>query len=368
MKNACLVWNNGKNNAFDGGVTSVTDTFRLGGYIFDEVRILLNSDEKKLLTAVGDLQSIYDNVVVITDKSYLLYAKTTLSTMLGEENFQGTVSGAGIFTKNEKSLILISANESEGGIGYVKSTCLPYLQRKYGLKLDRTVIRAVGANEQHVKNLLIKAQAIDGGKMRYFHTRKFDEDVIEILYDENVSKRIADDVLRVFAEGLDESVYALDDTPLDKQLVQLLKLRLRKISVAESFTGGGIAKRIVSVSGASEVYFEGLNTYNELSKIKRLGVNEYTLKSFGAVSDQTAYEMAAGLIATGNCDISIATTGLAGPATDRSMLPVGLCYVAIGTKESVYVYRYKFDGTREEITEKAINYALFLAYKQLKNM
>lgn len=366
MKNACVVWKNDKNSSFERGINSVTDAFRLGGYLFDEMRILLNTDEKRLLSAVEDLQGAYENVVVITDA--LIYAKTALSTLFGEESFQGTVSGAGIFSRQSKSVFVVSANDSDSGIGYIKTTCLPYLERKYGAKLDRTVIRTVGANEQHVKNLLLKAQNIDGGKMRYFHTRKYDEDVVEILYDENVSKRIADDVLRVFADGLEESVYALDDTPLAQQLVRLLKLRMRKISVAESFTGGGVAKRIVSVSGASEVYFEGLNTYNEYSKVKRLGVNEYTLQSFGAVSDQTAYEMAAGLIATGNCDISIATTGLAGPATDRSMLPVGLCYVAIGTKERVFVYRYKFDGTREEITEKAINYALFLAYKQLKNM
>ena len=368
MRNACVVWNNGKNNAFTGGIDLTIDTFRVGGYIFDEIRILLSSDEKTLLSALSGLQTAYDNVVVVTDKARLPYAKTTISQMFGEDGFQGTTHGNGIFTKNEKSVFLVSDCEDETGIAYIKNTCFPYLERKYSMRLDRTVIRSVGANEQHVKNLLLKAQTIDNGKMRYFHKRKFDEDVIEILYDENVPKRLADDVLRVFADGLNESVYALDDTTLEKQLVQLLKLRSRKISVAESFTGGGIAKRIVSVSGASEVYFEGLNTYNERSKIKRLGVNEFSLQSFGAVSDQTAYEMAAGLIATGDCDISIATTGLAGPKTDRSTLPIGLCYVAIGTKESVYVYRYKFDGTREEITEKAINYALFLAYKQLKNM
>ncbi len=368
MKNACLVWNNDKNSAFEEGVKSVMDAFRLGGCDFDEVRILLQGDEKKFTTAVTELRSAYENLVIVTGKGYLLYAKTVLATVIGEEHFQGTASGAGIFTSKEKTTFLLAGCALENGVGYVKTTCIPYLERKYATRLDRTVIRCIGANEQHVKNLLIKAKAIDGGKMRYFHTRKFDEDVVEILYDENVSKKVADDVLRVFADGLDESVYALDDTPLAEQLVRLLKLRLRRISVAESFTGGGIAKKIVSVSGASEVYYEGLNTYNEASKMQRLGVSEYTLKSFGAVSDQTAYEMAAGLIATGNCDISIATTGLAGPKTDRTMLPVGLCYVAIGTKESVYVYRYKFDGTREEITEKAINYALFLAYKQLKNM
>jgi nicotinamide mononucleotide (NMN) deamidase PncC len=75
-----------------------------------------------------------------------------------------------------------------------------------------------------------------------------------------------------------------------------------------------------------------------------------------------------GLISTGDCDISIATTGLAGPKSDRSGLPVGVCYIAVGTKEKVFVYRYKFDGTRQDITETAINYALYLAYKHLKSM
>jgi nicotinamide mononucleotide (NMN) deamidase PncC len=78
--------------------------------------------------------------------------------------------------------------------------------------------------------------------------------------------------------------------------------------------------------------------------------------------------MAAGLISSGNCDISIATTGLAGPKSDRTELPVGLCYIAVGTREKVYVSRYRFDGDRKTITETAINYALFLAYRVLKDM
>lgn len=236
------------------------------------------------------------------------------------------------------------------------------------MNTDKTEIRSIGAKEEQIKALIARAQAIDGGKVEYRHIRRYSEDVIELNYAEDISRRLSEDVLRIFAEGLEESIYALDGTALPAQLVWLLKLRDKKISVAESFTGGGIARKITSVSGASEVYFEGLNTYSELSKIKRLGVSEYTLKTFGAVSEQTAYEMAAGLMATGDCDICITTTGLAGPNTDRSNLPVGLCYIAVGTQERVFVYRYKFDGSREEITETAINYALFLAYKQLKNM
>lgn len=367
MKNACVVLNNGRNDFSPSDILSVTERFRSGGYAFVETRVLVCAEDKKIKNALCGLKEEYENFLVLTNAEQYAAVENILSGLFQQQTFQ-TATGTGIFGDGQKTLFLLSKTHSDGTSKYVQETCLPFLDRKYGVRRDKLVIRAVGANETRVESLIARAEEIAQGKINCFHTRKFDEDVVEIVYGENVSKMLADDVLRIFAEGLSDTVYALDDTPLAKQLVQLLKIRGRKISVAESFTGGGIAKRIVSVSGASEVYFEGLNTYDEVSKIKRLGVSEYTLKTVGAVSDQTAYEMAAGLIATGDCDVSIATTGLAGPNTDRSMLPVGLCYIAVGTKERVFVYRYKFDGDRETITETAINYALFLAYKQLKNM
>ena len=123
---------------------------------------------------------------------------------------------------------------------------------------------------------------------------------------------------------------------------------------------------MVEIPGISEVYFEGLNTYSNKSKIERLGVKEETLEKYGAVSAQTAYEMAYGLLETGNCNISIATTGIAGPKSDGTKKPVGLLYIAVGTEEHVSVYEYNLKGTRLSITETAINIALFLAFKKLK--
>ena len=70
---------------------------------------------------------------------------------------------------------------------------------------------------------------------------------------------------------------------------------------------------------------------------------------------------------TGDCDIALSTTGIAGPYSDDSNKPVGLNYIAIGTKEGVHVYKYELKGNREEITETAKNTALFLTIKTLKN-
>ena len=232
----------------------------------------------------------------------------------------------------------------------------------------QAIIRTMGANATCIETLVDELNALGKNYARSQHVRAHDEDILTITYNHDTPKMLVDDLLRRCVEELDESIYAMVDCTLEEQLVSLLKIRGRTLSVAESFTGGGIAQRITSVSGASAVYFEGINAYNSMAKVKRLGVSPQTLAKFGAVSEQTAYEMVAGLLRTGDCSLAIATTGLAGPNTDDSGLPVGLCYIAIGSMERIRVYQYHFDGTREEITKKAINYALYLAYKQLRDL
>lgn len=367
MKNVCIILTK-KVTTCDANASAVSDAFIMGGYPFDEIRILPQENEQRIRETVAALKKEADLVLLLSDKTALPLAKRYISDCFSEDSIQNSFGAAGIYCDQNTILLLLSADETETGVGYVKNACIPYLQRQSGVRYDKLTLRAVGANEERVEGLLAQARMMSGGRIRFARVRKYDEDILEITYDSNASKMLIDDVLRLFAEGLGDTVYAFDDIPLEEQLVNALKVRGKRISVAESFTGGGIARRITSVPGASEVYFEGLNTYNEKAKIQRLGVTEYTLKTLGAVSDQTAYEMAYGLLNTGNCDVAVATTGLAGPKSDRSMQPVGLCYLAVGTKEKIRVYRYIFDGDRKEITEKAINYALFYAYRQVKDL
>ena len=346
---------------------SLMRIFRKNGVVFNETRVFSYDFDEACKGSFTALKKDFDLVVVVAEKICISAVLQSVTGVYAENSYQNAGNGIGAFCDKEKLLFLLPLS-SDNTVSYVNEVAVPMINKTYGIRLDRVVIRSVGASRERVISLLAKASEISQGKIRVTHERRYDEEIIEIAYGESVSKMLIDDIVRLFVDGLGDTVYALDDTPLDERLIEILKLRRRKISVAESFTGGAIAKRLTSVSGASEVYFEGVNTYNEYSKIKRLGVSNYTLKTVGAVSDQTAYEMATGLIATGDCDISIATTGLAGPKTDKSGLPVGVCYIAIGTKEKVFVYRYKFDGTRQDITETAINYALYLAYKHLKSM
>jgi PncC family amidohydrolase len=365
MRNACIVVKMNNNGFFQAEIAKIADFFSSIGYPFEEIRLTTYNDEK-LLQDFKESEKECENLVVLCDSDLFEYVERTLTKLDGQ--FIRSASDSGTLINGSFAVFLLGLDNVNRCKEFVEKAVLPVFIKKYGTRLDKMVVRTIGAKKERVEDVLLKAKRISSSHLAYNHRRRYDEDIIEIFYDANVPRMLTEDVLRVFADGLEEYIYALEDRAIEEQLVTLLKLRGKKISVAESFTGGGVAKRIVSVSGASEVYFEGLNTYNELSKIKRLGVQEYTLKSYGAVSDSTVYEMAAGLIASGDAEISIATTGIAGPKSDRTDAPVGLSYIAIGTKEKVYVFRFRFNGTREEITEKAINHALFLAYRELKNM
>lgn len=367
MKNACVVLRK-RMIAGNAGENAVLQAFSAHGYTFSEMYVFDYLNESKIRETLSSLQKSTENVLLLAEKSILSIARKYISEVYPNVFPQGDMVSAGIFGDEKHNLFLLSADETETGVAYVKQACIPVLDKKYGACYDRFVIRTMGASEARVEALIREAKNIAKEGISANHVRDYDDARIEIAYNNTLPKIVVDDLLRLFVDGLGDSVYALNDTPIHEQLIHLLKLRKAKISVAESFTGGGIARRLTAVSGASEVYFEGLNTYNERSKLKRLGVSEYTLRTFGAVSEQCAYEMCAGLLKTDDCNLALATTGIAGPNTDKSMLPVGLCYLAVGTKERIFVYRYKFDGSRTDISEKAINYALFLAYKHAKNL
>ncbi len=234
--------------------------------------------------------------------------------------------------------------------------------------LETTVYKTVGVKPECVQALLAQAKEIDGGQIKYEHYSRFGEDVIRLIYDRNIDQRILLGVMQILSDGLEEKLYARDESSLPEQIVSLLKEKGKRISIAESFTGGGVSAEITSVSGVSSVFFEGITAYNESAKIKRLGVRAETLQKYGAASKETASEMVAGLLQTGDCELAIATTGIAGPNSDATGFPVGLCFIGIGDKESITVYRYMLQGDRNTVTQTAIKLALFLVYKTLKNI
>lgn len=120
-------------------------------------------------------------------------------------------------------------------------------------------------------------------------------------------------------------------------VVSSLKKQNKTLGLAESCTGGWLSKIITDVSGASSVYLGGVCSYSNSVKMKLLGVKEETLIKFGAVSEQTAREMAMGARKALGSDIGVGITGIAGPLSDNTNKSVGLIYVAVSYEDTVTV-------------------------------
>lgn len=139
------------------------------------------------------------------------------------------------------------------------------------------------------------------------------------------------------------------------------------IATAESCSGGKIAATITDVPGASEIFGYGMVTYSNDAKIKILGVKEETLAAHGAVSPETAYEMAAGLKRVSGADVAVSVTGIAGPGGGSPEKPVGLVYMGIAYGNDVFVKKNLFQGERDEVRLQTVETALhFVAEKVLK--
>ena len=136
------------------------------------------------------------------------------------------------------------------------------------------------------------------------------------------------------------------------------------LAVAESFTGGAITAELVKVPGASNKLVKGIVCYSVDSKISDVGVDKDVIKEFGAVSYETAECMASSLVVNSGCDYAVATTGNAGPTAEKEG-EVGVCYVAVASKDQTVVEKYQFGGDRAAVINAGKKQALRLLLKTI---
>lgn len=146
---------------------------------------------------------------------------------------------------------------------------------------------------------------------------------------------------------------------LAESLGAALKARGFVLALAESCTGGMVAQAITSVAGSSAWFDRGFVTYSNQAKMDMLGVNKQTLLQFGAVSEQTAAEMAQGALRFSLADISASITGIAGPDGGTAEKPVGIVCFGFALKNSVKTSIQHFVGNRESVRQQASVYAIF---------
>jgi nicotinamide-nucleotide amidase len=179
-----------------------------------------------------------------------------------------------------------------------------------------------------------------------------------------LSKSEARKLTNQIFNSLEEKIYSDVDISLARYVIDILKLQNKTLGVSESLTGGMIADSIVSIPGASEVFSEGLVCYSNQAKMKVLGVKRDTLADYTAVSSQTAYEMACGILDHKYNDYALSTTGYAENYGGEEN--GGRVFIGVGSRERIDVHEYSFDGDRSEVRQSATNAALFHLVKRLK--
>lgn len=152
---------------------------------------------------------------------------------------------------------------------------------------------------------------------------------------------------------------------LEEKIVKKLLEKGYTVTTAESCTGGLLAGRILNVAGASGVYNEGHITYSNEAKERLLGVSHETLAQYGAVSPQTAEEMARGAAKVANAQVGLSTTGIAGPEGGTKEKPVGLIYVGCYIAGETNVKECRFSGARQENRQAAVEAVLNLLNEKL---
>jgi len=149
---------------------------------------------------------------------------------------------------------------------------------------------------------------------------------------------------------------------LSAELLARCRQRGWRLATAESCTGGLIAGCLTEHAGSSDVVDRGYVTYANRAKAEMLGVREATLASVGAVSEETAREMAEGALARSGCELAIAVTGIAGPGGATATKPVGLVHVAVAAQGSATAHvRHVFPGDRQAVRLATVAAALRLA-------
>lgn len=215
-------------------------------------------------------------------------------------------------------------------------------------------IKTFGLSEQDARE---KLRDLMGGRRKYeiiLEPSTMECDVL-IRYSNKMTKFDFDHIIQTCALRLGDNIYGMGETNLQISIISELIASNKKIAIAESFTGGRVVSALLSVPGASAVVAEGIVAYSDEAKIHRLDVDRREITKKSAVSHEVAYMMATGLFSHNpDIDYVVSTTGYAGPTGED----VGLCFIASGDSRGIHLRKYRFSGTREEITEQGVKCAL----------
>ena len=244
---------------------------------------------------------------------------------------------------------------------------LPLLSDRYGgSRPPSAIVRTVGLGEsvlaQRVEEALNNEEI---GLLSYYPHGG----MVDVLIapespgslDENSLRRIADTV----ASAAGDQVYSRDERSLDKVIAETLSEKGLKVALAESCTGGALAKSMTDLPGSSVYFHSGVVSYSNQAKNIFLKVPEELIAEHGAVSEQVCRAMAEGMKKRTGADYTIAITGIAGPSGGTPAKPVGTVFICLSSPEETSVERFSFTGDREQVRLRCSIKALELLWRSL---
>lgn len=268
-------------------------------------------------------------------------------------NSCGTAPGA-ILEEKEKVLIILPGPPREMESMF-NEYVIPYLEKKTKEVIRSKTLRVFGIGESFMAEKV--GHLIENGKNPTVAPYAKDVDVTLRItakgHNEEECLKLIKPVEDEIKDILKEEVYGEGEITLEHKVAEMLCNNDLTISTAESCTGGMVAEKLISYPGISKVFLEGAVTYSNEAKIKRLGVKEETLSKYGAVSEETAKEMAEGICKASGSKVSIVTTGIAGPGGGSESKPVGLVYIGVCLNGELEVKKFMFQGDRDKVRTRA---------------
>ncbi|WP_422448747.1 competence/damage-inducible protein A [Thermoanaerobacterium sp. DL9XJH110] len=251
----------------------------------------------------------------------------------------------------------------------LRDTVIPYLSKWSSKTIYSRVMKFYGIGESQleetIKDLLVNqsnptiAPLAKKGEVTLRLTAKADD----FLKANELIRPLEEEIKRRVGRYL----YGYDDETVEEIVARLLFKYNKTIAVAESCTGGLLAHKLTNIPGISKQFERGVVSYSNNSKLELLGVKKETLEKFGAVSEQTAVEMARGIRLTSRTDIGVSITGIAGPDGGTLEKPVGLVYIGYADSDSSCAEKHIFSGDRIDIKERSADAALHLVRKKLQD-
>lgn len=283
------------------------------------------------------------------------------------DNHNGTAPGLILKGENGKTAILLPGPPNEIKPMFERDIA-PYLNRLQPEGIYSKMVKVCSVGESRAETMVadIMDAQTNPTLAPYAKTGEVHFRVTAKAKDEESANALMEPMVRELYARFGDKIYtSKEQVTLEEAIVELLKEKGMTVTTAESCTGGLLAGRIMNVAGASAVYQEGYITYSNRAKEKLLGVSEETLRTYGAVSAETAAQMAEGAAKAAEADAALAVTGIAGPGGGSSEKPVGLVYVGCFVKGRVRTEEFIFTGNREKNRDYAVVRALTVLREEL---